>query len=474
LEGNHICGLVGFFSQYVADPDREKMAFLLMQSTTRGRDSTGIASLIRKGTYNQPKEIGYHYFKSPVNAHKFMEMPEFRSLMRFDNTKGWMGHTRAATIGAVNAENSHPFVSTGGNIVGCHNGSLRGEYPFKVDGRTDSESIMNLLEAEGEVGLNKVTGAWALTYFNLEDETFNIIRNDERPLSYVVTGAGDFAYASEPWMLGALLGKYNMTGDIVNLEPYQKLTLDLTKEQFIKTLDVAPVEGLEAPKVTTTYGGGFFRSRGWESAYDFEEPAVHNRQWDFETGTWRTEPAVERQQQQASRPAITSNLPVATTTPPAGTRLIADAVKSRAQGAAAAQTSRETDQKVIGLDSRRKSATSSGSSEPSDKATSEDAKREKRFLNGLPERQRISAAGEIEVETIAGAWMAIDDFLDLIDLAQCKWTDEVTSITDKRVWLNAKEFVLAEVWERDHELRHILGVNSHTGLPEAHAFSRLQ
>lgn len=444
-----MCGLVGFFTSFVADVDREKMDFLLMLSTTRGKHSTGVAALTRKGSYNQPKDIDIHYLKSPVVATKFTETPEYRQLTRLGDSKGWMGHTRHATIGAINAENAHPHVSTNGGIIGSHNGSLFGDYPYKKEGATDSEAIMELLSREGEVGLNKIRGAWALTYFNQDNDTFNIIRNAERPLSYVVTAAGDFAYASEAWMLDALLAKYNMTGKVESLPVYQKLTLDLSKDQYIRTLDVAPVEGLEAPKVNYQ-SAGFFRQRGWQDAYGYSD------HWGED---WReSEPAV---QQQATRHHSTLP-PVQQRTTPAtsGGSLITAAQQAREKTAQKAQESRkEVEQKGKVVPLRSSSALVDTS-----KASS--TKNVPRLIKNLPEQQRIDPDGNVEVQTLPGFWIALDEFMDLIDMKACAWSNEMTALDEKRHWINYGEFVRADVWEEDPELRRILGVNPIDGTPE--------
>lgn len=429
-----MCGLVGYFTHHVADMDRERLSFLLMLSTTRGRDSTGVASLIRTGHYNQPKDVDFHYLKSPVVAHKFVETPEYRQLIRMDNSKGWMAHTRAATVGVVNAENAHPHISTDGNIIGCHNGTLWGEYPLKKEGSTDSESIMELLSKEGELGLNKIKGAWALTYFNQNNDTFNIIRNAERPLSYVVTNSGDFAYASEAWMLEAMISKFNTGGTVKELPVYQKLTLDLSKDLYIKTLDVAAIEGLEAPKVTGYGNSNFFRQRGWQDAYTYGD-------WNDD---WRKEePAVQTQ-----LPLVRHNSTPAAT----GGSLITAAQQAREKAAQKAQQAGEKKTaEVIPLRGTKRGSTSG---------------RDNRLIRNLPEHQRIDSEGGIEVETTPGFWMAVDEFLDLIDKTPCAWSNEMSSLDEKRHWINYTVFVLDHVWESDKELREVLGVNPIDGTPE--------
>lgn len=431
-----MCGLVGFFSPYIGQPDVEKMQFLLMLSSTRGKDSTGVAQIIRYGHYNAPKETVYHYLKSPVHPVKFTESMEWRTMSAFSNTKGWIGHTRAATIGLVNSANAHPFETKDGNIIGAHNGTLTGEYPRKKDYGTDSEALFNTIEAEGLKALNDISGAWALSYFDASKSTVNLIRNRERPLSYVKLKSGDFAYASEAWMLEALKQKYSLGGDVKELEPYKLLSFDLNKENYISSLTITDVEGLEAPKVTHYQQGSFFRGRAsWEDTLDWT---------DREYETQRTGPSV---------PLTGFSRPVSQTP---RSSLIADALKARKEEA---QATPEAGEKVIGLDSVRSVLQRGTSTALVVQDSSKKEKQRPHFVKGLHERQRISLAGDIEIETRPGSWLHIEDFLNLIDKGECKWSGEGTVLDELRHWLNPREFILDSVWQKDQELRMMLGVS---------------
>lgn len=93
-----------------------------------------------------------------------------------------VGHTRWATHGEPNDVNSHPHVSTNGNIVLVHNGIIENydsiktkliEYGYTFQSETDSEVLVNLVEyfktsenislAEAvRYALNEVVGAYAI------------------------------------------------------------------------------------------------------------------------------------------------------------------------------------------------------------------------------------------------------------------------------------------------------------------------
>lgn len=57
----------------------------------------------------------------------------------------------------------------------------------------------------------KITGAWALTWYNREEDSFNILRNKERPLHFAwKRNKKVMYYASEAWMLYAALDKFEV------------------------------------------------------------------------------------------------------------------------------------------------------------------------------------------------------------------------------------------------------------------------
>lgn len=443
--------------------DIDKFNFLLFLSTTRGKDSTGVMTLIRDGYYNQKKDVRYHFFKSPVAAWNFTNTIEYNSMVRVTNTKGFMGHTRAATVGAVNSDNAHPFESAGGNIIGSHNGTLYGDYPFKKEGRTDSEALMNLIEAEGLKGLAKINGAWAITFLDVQNETFNLIRNKERPLHYMFTGAGDFIYASEKWMLEAFKGKFDyVTGDIVELKPYELLSFDLSEDVYLKAHTLGPVEGLEAPKVHsysgTFRGAGSFHYGDWE---DYAEGS--NLHWKrpgenrIQASDWSPPKGLgeDNTDKPASVPRTRSGgVSVAAATRATARNLIEEAKQKREERVEKAKEKALSTGKVLGFSQPVVRVRSNlPVVVPSESKTKP---RHFPFQKGLKEKQRIVGSGEIEVETLTGVWISMEEFLHLLDYGKCKWTNEPTAVSDRRIWLNKTEWISESAWE-DPEIQKMYG-----------------
>lgn len=161
-------------------------------------------------------------------------------------TYGLIGHNRYATQGKVNQNNAHPFEFE--DVVGCHNGTLRGQHrlPDHTRFEVDSENIYYAIQTEGlDETLSKLDGAYALSFWDKRTEDFVLLRNDERTLYYAFTKDGKTMFwASEDWMLHVALSKANIKYGLVqsidectiyrfNVDRrYQCDPITVTKEKF--------------------------------------------------------------------------------------------------------------------------------------------------------------------------------------------------------------------------------------------------
>jgi len=188
-----MCGLVGAVGKI--DYQIEKMFKLMLQlDTVRGPHSTGILSVTREDNASILKKVG-----SPF------ELEQYKAYDRlFSRCNAvLLGHNRWATKGEVNNINAHPFHC--GSIYGAHNGTLTitsnlvGHTEFEVD----SENIFHNIDVEGvETTIEKLKGAFALTWYDSKTRTLNLTRNNERPLYYAYTeDKCTVLWASEMWML---------------------------------------------------------------------------------------------------------------------------------------------------------------------------------------------------------------------------------------------------------------------------------
>lgn len=190
--------MCGIFMTVSKSVDEDFMSDMFVMDALRGKDSCGLISI----TNNEADT-----FKRAVSAVDFIDMKSYTTNF-WANTKAAVGHNRAATKGAVNSLNAHPF--TCGNITGVHNGTLRGQWRLddNQDFEVDSENIFHDINKNGiEDTWSRIDGAAALMYWNDEDKTLNVIRNEERPLFMTKSITDNFFLASEKFMLLAAMAR---------------------------------------------------------------------------------------------------------------------------------------------------------------------------------------------------------------------------------------------------------------------------
>jgi len=165
-------------------------------------DSSGFVSI---GSYKKKQKhpkLGVYTIKDAVTTSELILDPEFKTLVdNFDQVRCMFGHCRAATIGKINEDNSHPFLHE--HIVGVHNGTLVGKIAdaAKAQDRTDSDLLYEVIATEGlQSALDKagLFSAYALVWYDMKEETINFLRNDKRPLWFMQSkGGGTTYWASE-------------------------------------------------------------------------------------------------------------------------------------------------------------------------------------------------------------------------------------------------------------------------------------
>lgn len=205
-----MCGLVGVVGDINLSAEKAFKTMLILD-VLRGEDSTGVAGV---GKYQGAEVMVSKTLGNPFNL---FETKGFERLIN-RASRALIGHNRFATSGAVNRSNAHPFEFDG--LVGCHNGTLTNKHDlldsekFKVD----SENLYHYIDQRGVTeAIKNTSGAWALTWWNKDDNTMNFLRNKERPLWLCFSKEGtQLFWASEPWMLLAALGR----NDVKYEEPF--------------------------------------------------------------------------------------------------------------------------------------------------------------------------------------------------------------------------------------------------------------
>ncbi|WP_204195456.1 glutamine--fructose-6-phosphate transaminase (isomerizing) [Staphylococcus sp. GFQ9D221P] len=185
-----MCGIVGYIGE---DNAKELLLKGLEKLEYRGYDSAGVAVVNDEGT---------SVFKAKGR------IAELRKVADSEATDGnvGIGHTRWATHGVPNYENSHPHQSTTERFTLVHNGvienyeELRNEYLSDVSfiSETDTEVIVQLVEYFSNSGLDTeaaftkvvslLDGSYALGLIDNEDKDTIYVAKNKSPL---LIGVGD-------------------------------------------------------------------------------------------------------------------------------------------------------------------------------------------------------------------------------------------------------------------------------------------
>jgi len=242
-----MCGIIGAYRKATLTFEERKMIrSMLVAGTVRGFDSTGIAYPVDDGKAG--------FVKQAVMGPWFVFSKEVSDILDHKTGNQWIiGHNRAATQGAVNGRNAHPFqrVSEGREITMVHNGTLHGNTYGKFE--VDSEWICDLLATVGlQETIDTIDGAYALVWHDSQDNSLNFIRNHERPLSIAfdpVTGAA--AWASEAEMLTWMLIRHHKQGyKIRSLPTMTHLKIDVATGNVTEVF----VQKKYRPVVATYHG----------------------------------------------------------------------------------------------------------------------------------------------------------------------------------------------------------------------------
>ena len=205
-----MCGIIGGVGNLTL-PLRKAIWLMLKLDTIRGPHSTGVAVVDKNGKYTTYKSVGDPW----AWQDHFKE--DFNKGVAPHNTKLFLGHNRYATVGAVDCDNAHPFISENNKVVGVHNGTV-GELSLgklNLDYAkygTDSEAIINSIAQEGLMEtIATITGAWSLVYYDDNNETVNFLRNQERPMYLARVADGDaILWASCDWMIKVAAEEYGV------------------------------------------------------------------------------------------------------------------------------------------------------------------------------------------------------------------------------------------------------------------------
>jgi len=190
-----MCGLTGMAGG-LDYKDEDAMQRMMMMNWFRGKHSTGLAAIRPSGDVKIAKAC-----TDPVSLFDF---PAFKEAMNARASCVFLGHARAATKGAINTFNAHPWKFD--HIVGAHNGTLQGGSQDDIEKElgdkypVDSMAIIASIAAIGIAETVKLMrGSWALTWVDLNEGSINFLRNKERPLYFGTTKDKKLLYWASEW-----------------------------------------------------------------------------------------------------------------------------------------------------------------------------------------------------------------------------------------------------------------------------------
>lgn len=242
-----MCGLVCAIGS-LTSADEKVFAQLLIVDSLRGTDSTGVASVISDGSHSICKAVG--------NPYELLESRAFTRTM-LGAQRVLMGHNRYATQGAVNKRNSHPFEFD--SLIGMHNGTIRNKYSLEdaKDFVVDSENVYHHIEKKGlRDAVNTIDGAYALIWWDKEEEMLNVLRNVERPLCAVEDDKGNFWFCSEGWMLEGVLSRNGIKHkEVINVaqDKHYQIPVNLKTGAIGKLIETPMVKVPKFQQVASTY-----------------------------------------------------------------------------------------------------------------------------------------------------------------------------------------------------------------------------
>lgn len=256
-----MCGLVGIAGQLFSN---EKKAFkdMLYMDMLRGEHSTGIA------TVNTAFDV--KVVKKALPANEFLSLKQVDNAI-IDATRVLMGHNRFATQGKINNVNAHPFEFD--KVVGAHNGTLRRQHllPDSKLFDVDSENIYHSMDTQGvDATIPLIDGAYALVWWDKQNNTLNMIRNNERPLYLAFTEDGkSLFWASEDWMIVVAAHRNHVKHSKIFSLPENELHTFALPRNF---LDANELEAFRSPAKKSLKG----HSRVSVSTTTYTRPGIVN------------------------------------------------------------------------------------------------------------------------------------------------------------------------------------------------------
>lgn len=196
VEGNPICGIFGAIGK---NWNLGTLRALAIANRERGTDSLGFFDSSGKmiKCADDPSTA-----LRKENITNWLQASAFGSAKLGRPIPSWFiaGHTRLATRGKVNRQNSHPFRY--GRIIGAHNGMIDAPTGYAVDSQYLFDAL-NKSEGDYNKAWAKVTGYWGISWFDDKALWLQVHNGD---LTVCSDGPGLWYYSSSWTHLETCIG----------------------------------------------------------------------------------------------------------------------------------------------------------------------------------------------------------------------------------------------------------------------------
>lgn len=229
-----MCGVIGIAALNnigIGYKEREVLRDMIVADSLRGSEGTGVMVMNENQEVRMMKQAGDPFSLFRNKGWKDFIDPAYDK----DRPRDLMvvGHNRWASMGAINTYNAHPHQA--GRITLVHNGTLQlhSRLPDIRKCDVDSEALARGIDQMGiDRAIGGTYGAYAIIYFNSEDGTVNLLRNEERPLCFSVEpDANRLLFASEPGMLKWIAARRGIKiGAIQMLKPHMLMSFKVTND----------------------------------------------------------------------------------------------------------------------------------------------------------------------------------------------------------------------------------------------------
>ena len=224
-----MCGIVGHFNltgNGMTERRAKTVRELAIAGTVRGYDGTGFF-------YQNALSGKTFYKKGPVTAAEVTSKDGWVTSLR--DARFVVVHNRAATLGAIDEDNTHPFIFE--HITGVHNGTINAwRYAWPdVEATMDSMALfegMSKVDSDHETTAQFLenipwSGAYSLVWYDSRAEELRFARNDERPM-HLITSDDGIWFGSELGMFEWILSRnHTNIWNAVSLDPGKLLCLPI-------------------------------------------------------------------------------------------------------------------------------------------------------------------------------------------------------------------------------------------------------